>query len=127
MKNYEKYAEEIKNFSWEKSFCDGFIIPHILNTSDCNRVHCGACRMLQTIWLFEEYEEPKEPEVDWSKVAVDTPILVRDYEDQGWKRRHFAKYEDGAIFTWGGGEISWTSGCMIRWKYAKLADSEVKE
>ena len=122
MKNYEKYAEKIREYKGKVNFCDDFVIPHILNSTTCNGiVTCGLCHTLQMIWLMEEYEEP---ETDWSKVKVDTPILVRDYEDQGWERRHFAKYEDGAIFAWSGGETSWTSGCMIRWKYAKLAESE---
>lgn len=33
-------------------------------------------------------EEQKEPEeVDWSKVEVDTSILVKDYEDGEWNKR----------------------------------------
>lgn len=28
--------------------------------------------------------------VDWSKVKVDTPVLVRDFENQDWKKRYFA-------------------------------------
>ena len=68
-------------------------------------------------------EEYKEPEVDWSKVEVDTPILVRDYESQEWEARHFAKYEDGVIYAWDGGSTSWTSkGNVTEWKFAKLAD-----
>ena len=68
-------------------------------------------------------EEYKEPETDWSKVEVDTPILVRDYESQKWEARHFAKYEDGVIYTWDGGSTSWTSkGNVTEWKYAKLAE-----
>ena len=33
--------------------------------------------MIQTIWLLEEYKEPEEPETDWNKVKVDTPILEK--------------------------------------------------
>lgn len=28
--------------------------------------------------------------VDWSKVAVDTPVLVRDFEGAKWEKRYFA-------------------------------------
>ena len=91
MKNYEKYAEEIRKYEGT-SFCDDFIIPHIFNSEDnCRGIDCNACHMLQMIWLLEEY---KEPEVNWSKVEVDTPILVRDNKNTEWIRRHFAKYED---------------------------------
>lgn len=32
--------------------------------------------------------------VDWSKVKVDTPILVKDDYDDKWEKAYFAKYED---------------------------------
>ena len=123
MKNYEKYSEEIRKYKGS-SFCDEFIKPHILNISDCSRVHCSACHMLQTIWLFEDYEEP---ETDWSKVEVDTPILVKDNENAVWVRRHFAKYENGDVWAWRDARTSWTvsnDDDITWWKYAKLAESE---
>ena len=120
MKNYEKYADEIRKYKGN-NFCIDFVLPNIMKSNDCGG-NCEVCRMLQMIWLFEDYEEPK---VDWSKVEVDTPILVRDYESQEWEARHFAKYEDGVIYTWDGGSTSWTSkGNVTEWKFAKLAESE---
>ena len=76
---------------------------------------------------MEEYEEPEEPETDWSKVEVDTPILVRDGENNEWQRSYFAKYEDGFVYTWIAGATSWTAkGNMYKWRFAKLAESEDK-
>lgn len=74
-------------------------------------------------WLFAEYEEPK---VDWSKVKVDTPILVRDDEDGEWQKRHFARFKNGKVYAWHDGLTSWSAiGEFERsWKYAKLAESE---
>lgn len=75
-------------------------------------------------WLFTEY---KEPEVDWSKVKVDTPILVRDYESGKWIKRYFAKFVDGKVYAWGDGATSWTADgeCDVTsWNHAKLAESE---
>ena len=124
MKNYEKYAEEIREFEGV-SFCNQFVVPRILQSASCREMDCTRCRMLQVMWMLEDYEEPKEPEVDWNKVKVDTPILVRDYEGQEWEARHFAKYEDGVIYSWDGGSTSWTSrGNVTEWKYAKLAEGE---
>lgn len=121
MKNYEKYAEEIREYKGE-NFCADFVKPHILKSRGCTNTSCDQCKMLQTIWLLEEY---KEPEVDWNNVEVDTPILVRDYESQEWEARHFAKYEDGVIYSWDGGSTSWTSkGNVTEWKYVKLAEGE---
>ena len=124
MKNYEKYADEIKEYNGI-NICSEFIKPHILEADNCNGIDCQRCAMLQMLWLLEEYKEPEEPKVDWSKGEVDTPILVRDYESQEWEARHFAKYEDGVIYSWDGGSTSWTSrGNVTEWKYAKLVEGE---
>ena len=127
MKNYEKYADEIRGYKGTR-FCKDFVKPNILKSEYCvddmTCDACDVCRMIQAIWLLEEYEEPKEPETDWSKVKVDTPILVRDFEGSDWFRRHFAKYENGTVYAWDGGDTSWSGeDVMTEWKYAKLAAS----
>ena len=120
MKNYEIYADKIRGYKGN-NFCIDFVLPNILESNDCDG-KCDKCHMFQMIWLFEEHKEPK---VDWSKVEVDTPILVRDYETQNWTRRYFAKYEDESVYAWDRGNTSWTSNsCMTEWEYAKLAESE---
>ncbi len=63
--------------------------------------------------------------VDWSKVAVDTPILVRDSENDEWKKAHFAKVGHGTVYSWVSGRTSFTSGndeWMTPWIQAKLAE-----
>lgn len=120
MKNREKYAEEIKK-NKISHFCSNFIKPYILKSNNCDGMTCEQCRMLQLLWLEEEYTEP---EVDWSKIAVDTPILVRDYEDDYWHKFHFAECKDGEVYAWIGGGTSWTSDDSCAWKYAKLAEQD---
>ena len=123
MKNYEKYEEKIREYEGE-TFCADFIQPYILKQDDCCGMDCGQCNMISLIWLMKEYEEPQ---VDWSKVEVDTPILVRDTEDEKWLKRHFAKYENGRVYVWTLERTSWTAPddrCVMEWKYAKLAESE---
>ena len=71
------------------------------------------------VMTTKEYEEP---EVDWSKVEVDTPILVRQGNNGKWLERHFAKYENGDVYAWVDGQTSWTGADKIKWKYAKLAE-----
>ena len=107
MKNYEKYADEIKGYDGF-NFCRDFVKPRILKPRDCANTSCDQCKMLQTIWLMEDYEEPK---VDWGKVEVDTPILVKSSED-------------GNIYAWCNGRTSWNETSIYAWKYAKLAESE---
>ena len=125
MKNYEKYADELKEYKGS-NFCKDFVMPNILESDNCGCLACGACYMLQTIWLLEEYEDYEEPETDWSKVEVDTPILVRndDYATTSWLRRYFAEYDDGVVYAWICGCTSWNETVMTPWKYAKLAESE---
>ena len=69
---------------------------------------------------FEEF-------IDWSKVPVDTKILVADYDSEGeaieWKKRHFAKYENGIVYAWNDGKTSFTAkldGSCMNWDCAKL-------
>ena len=121
MKNYEKYADEIKGCDGS-NFCRDFVKPRILKSRSCANTSCDQCKMLQIIWLMEEY---KEPETDWSKVEVDTPILVRQGKNGEWLERHFAKYENGDVYAWVDGQTSWTGADNIKWKYAKLAESEI--
>ena len=121
MKNYEKYEDEIRSYESSDSFCNAFVKPHILK-DHCNGIDCTKCRMLQAIWLLKDYEEPEEPETDWGKVKVDTPILVRQGKNGKWLERHFAKYENGNVYAWVDGQTSWTGVDEIKWKYAKLAE-----
>ena len=124
MKNYEKYADKIREHLSDNVFCAEFVEPYILKSDNCEGLSCDACHMLQTIWLLEDYEEP---ETDWSKVEVDTPILVRDTENEKWFKRHFAKYENGLVYAWNLEKTSWTAlndRCVTAWKYAKLAEDE---
>ena len=120
MKNYEKYADEIKKCDGS-NFCRDFVKPHILKSRSCTNTSCDQCKMLQMLWLLEDYEET---ETDWSKVEVDTPILVRYSEDGEWLRRHFAKYEDGIVYAWTDAYTSWTGDFVTPWELAKLAESE---
>ena len=120
MKNYEKYADEIREYKGE-AFCNDFVQPYILKQDDCSGMDCGQCNMLSLIWLLEDYEEP---EVDWSKVEVDTPILVRDNDSDKWIRRYFATHEGKSVYAWNCGRTSWTEEFTTGWKYAKLAETE---
>ena len=122
MKNYEKYADEIREYKGD-CFCVDFVKPNILKSNHCES-DCTKCRMLQAIWLLEDY---KEPEVDWSKVEVDTPILVSDVYKEKWFKRYFAEYKDGVVYAWHSGRTSWTEDCMVEWAHAKLAESEDAE
>ena len=130
MLNREKYAKEILDIA-----CNGDKIA-VRNgkITSCDDLLCkdcdfgySDCNGKTLKWANSEYVESP---VDWSKVAVDTPILVRDSEEEAWRKRHFAKYENGIVYAWGNGTTSWSefsSGYLINWKFAKLAESEGKK
>ena len=87
MKNYEKYETKINEYNGGE-FCVDFVMPYILGSDNCAGMDCVKCRTIQTIWLLKEYEEskePKKPEVNWNKVEVNTPILVRHNKKSTWK------------------------------------------
>ena len=110
MLNREKYAKEILDV-----VCSGHCFAKVDGKiTECGRTDCDECDFGDSFicmakameWANGEYVEPP---VDWSKVAVDTPILVRDYENREWTRRHFAKIKNGTVFAWRGGATSWSA------------------
>ena len=128
MTNKEKYADKIIEIAARSKLAlkDGKPVP-------CAEMRCSECGFLSNDytcnhkvyeWLNSEYVEPP---VDWSKVAVDTPILVRDSREESWRKRYFAKYEDNTVYAWPGGSTSWStcgSSDIANWKMAKLAEGE---
>ena len=127
MLNREKYAKEILDIA-----CKGDKIA-VRNgkITSCDDLLCkdcdfgySDCNGKTLKWANSEYVEPP---VDWSKVAVDTPILVRDSEEEAWRKRYFAKYDDNTVYAWKLGRTSWSplrSDGINAWKMAKLAESE---
>lgn len=130
MTNREKFAEQILDIA-----CGGSKIAvnkATLEPIACQELPCKDClfyvlgkgcdRNEMKKWANSEYVEPP---VDWSKVAVDTPILVRNSKEEVWEKRHFAKYENGIVYAWVAGETSWSavSSNMTDWKMAKLTES----
>lgn len=62
--------------------------------------------------------------VDWSKVEVDTPILV-SANGRKWIKRYFAKLQDGKVYAWDDGVTSWSAShkqCTTAWPNVKLAE-----
>ena len=62
--------------------------------------------------------------VDWSKVKVDTPVLV---SSNGiiWYRRYFAKANYGDVYVWDNGTTSWSAKDnkdVTAWAHIKLAE-----
>lgn len=95
MKNREKYADEIIDIAVMSKLAlkDGKPVPCIeMRCSECGFLSANhSCGHNVREWLDSEYVEPP---VDWSKVAVDTPILVRDSEKKCVEKKIFCKIRE---------------------------------
>ena len=109
MLNKEKYAKEIFDI-----VCETGSNPAIVNNvpikctdvsycHDCKFYVSSDCSDAFVEWANSEY---KEREIDWSKVPVDTPILIT-YSCYTLKR-HFAKYYNKTIYFYPDGTTSWS-------------------
>lgn len=128
MTNREKFAEQILDIA-----CGGGKIAvnkATLEPTSCYKLECRDCLFsfsdadcigARKKWANSKYVELP---VDWSKVAVDTPILVRDNSLSEWGKRYFAKYENGSVYAWSNGTTSWTGDRCTPWELAKLPDKE---
>ena len=100
-------------FNGEREFLNPFL-PRVMVASTC----------------FEEKDQLIDigkylGVVDWSKVKVDTPVLVRDFEGAKWEKRYFAFFKNGRVNTWCGGTTSWSSEnttSTISWRHAKVVE-----
>lgn len=132
MTNREKFAEQILDI-----VCGGSrlaVNKATLEPTECRELSCkdclfnfrdgGSCGDARKKWANSEYVEPP---IDWSKVAVDTPILVRDSSFSEWGKRYFAKYENGSVYAWSNGTTSWSGDRCTPWKLAKLLERSKHE
>ena len=126
MTNYEKNKTQldmyaIADIAWGVNK-DGKIF-------ECHDINCGycifnpfdICSRNRLKWLQEEY---KEPEIDWSKVPIDTHILVKKGINDEWTERNFAGYIGGKVCAFNVGQNSENFNCIYQWYFAKLAEQE---
>lgn len=131
MINYEKQKTEIDtiiergiSIAVNKSTKKVVLCPEIA-CAEClffkrGSAGCGV-RMME--WLVAEYVEP---EVDWSKVPIDTPVLI-SLKNKNWLNRYFAGVnEKGQPTVFGFGATQWSNGHTepYHFKYIKLAEVE---
>lgn len=143
MKNREKFRDEILEafegfFNYETNSACRFMKKQVIPNYDlenrvkegtCGGLTCIDCSKMFAFWLDEEYEEPPKPEVDWSKVPVDTLVRVRNYENREWCLRYFKGFDnsntEGKYEMWSNGMTSKTaSGSSNIWRYCELVEDE---
>ena len=135
MINYEKYKDEIdeifdtnngtiainKNTN-EITNCSDFECSKCLFSAQYNNTI--SCAITMAKWLVAEYVEP---EIDWSKVPVDTPVLVSN-DGVNWYRRYFADVDDnGTPLVFADGRTSWTHNDVDEGWYEKFNHTKLAE
>lgn len=110
MKNKEKFAKEIIEIAstgTSVAMCNGVL-------RECRDLHCSQCDFYSDRecdekikeWAESEYIEPKY-ETDWSKVPVDTPVLIKGAMDN---RKYFSRLlPDERLAVFRDGRTSWSS------------------
>lgn len=133
MTNYEKYKKEIDIILDKNAFVavdrntNKLTSCKFSNCEDClfslKYNNCIPCAVSGAKWLVAECTEP---EVDWTKVPIDTPVLVR-YGNR-WLKRHFAGVDDnGQPTAWNLGVTSWSEENALRLtSYADIKLAEVE-
>lgn len=128
MTNYEHYKEQMERITrLGRCVAMNATTGEIVCCADINCNEClfqGSedtnCSQEAFKWADEEY---KEPEVDWTKVPIDTPVLVSD-DGVNWERRYFVRKPAEAMFgVYSNGATSWSADGYVTWyRYAKLAN-----
>jgi hypothetical protein len=132
MTNYERYRESIdliiqrdteEILAFNKKTNEVAVCQHLdcedclfhRSTGDC---YCNKNAMK---WLVAEYTEYK---VDWSKIPIDTTVLVSDNE-MYWYNSYFAGVDEtGRPLVYPNGRTSWSNENYYKpleqWNYTKL-------
>lgn len=99
------------------------------NEDDNNYDGCTTRELLspeKATKCIQEWHKENTLKVDWSKVPVDTKIIVWEDGRESYKvKRHFAKFEDGKIYAWVMGATSWSIDYDVDvscWDNAELAE-----
>ena len=142
MKNREKFRDEIVRALGDDEVVNGktcrfvkdnviprFVPEENVMENPCGFLTCETCSKMFAFWLEEEYVEPPKPEVDWSKVPVDTLVRVKDFEGEDWVLRYFKEIdencEESKYVTWIAGSTSKTAyGFTEYWNHCELVEDE---
>lgn len=134
MTNYERHKEKIDKVLHD----DTYMIAIDTNEKEvvtCQELNCKnclfshhynkntRCEVNRIKWLVAEYTEA---EMDWSKVPVDTAVLI-SVDNKNWFNRYFAGVnEKGQPTVFCYGATQWSNGDEepCHFKYIKLAEVE---
>lgn len=110
---FQKYFAIDKDANEIESCRDVICANCLFYTSD-------DCMKAKKDWLDQPVFDP-EKDIDWSKVPVDTPVLVWNTDSEQY-RRYFSGIKDGRFGAYTDGRTSWSSitGSIRYWFHCKL-------
>lgn len=109
------YDNGIKYIAYSQ-FYGGYVgVKETPRISDKGEVFNDELILITLGDIFPDFNEPKWLDIgkylgifDWSKVKVDTPIIVNEFFSVD-VRRYFKEYKNGKVYYFGGGRTSWSS------------------
>ena len=96
------------------------------------KVHLSSCMdyikdyIDEAVEIVQKWSNEHQPETDWTKVPVDTPVLVSHYGRNNLVKRYFAAYIPGykaPFICFGDGATSENASGIIEWHDCKLDPS----
>lgn len=76
------------------------------------------------IEIVQNWSNKNQPEIDWTKVPIDTPVLVKDKSDAEWIERYFVAYLPNAnekFCAFNDGDTRENTGGVSCWNECRLA------
>jgi hypothetical protein len=115
MTNYEKHKELVLESIKFANTCK--LGEKVFDTSECSNRTCSDCRQRIINWLKEEYV----PQIDWTKVPVDTPVMWKTSSTTEREvRRYFAYVVGDMPAIYEEGRPSWTATSIFTVEPSKL-------
>lgn len=120
----ENFFKEWHRMCATQASCGGCL----LNGGKGNIPDCMVTSSQNIKYIIEKvqfWSDKNQPEIDWNKVPIDTPVLVRDSFDDGFAKRYFAMYLPNArarFCTFNYGYTRENAKGISYWSECKLAD-----
>lgn len=126
--NYVFYRKEIDSFALSETKPELDNGKYICLFGKTNVLYSSFSKLVfKDLLQDEDYIKISDhiDTVDWSKVPVDTKLIVSHATGHPDYCRYFTKYENGKVYAWDYGATSWSSDVHTKsyWEHAKLAES----
>ena len=113
-KSYEIVIDGMRKGVWE--------LRNEFNTEEFDFYRDGGEPLTEIYFISQITKMEFKEVIDWSKVPVDTKMLVSN-DGENWHKRYFAKYEVGEVYCFSFGATSFSNdniSYVAPWKYVKL-------